>query len=81
MLTQKYRVNGEDITFQVYMKVAEIMDGIDQELQLGCETVSMTFLHSQTYQKINDISSGYWKLDSKDIVSDYLVELKNGNRN
>ncbi len=81
MLTQKYRVNGKDITFQVYMKVAEIMDEIDQELQLGCETVSMTFLHSQTYQKINDISSGYWKLDSKDIVSDYLLELKNGNLN
>lgn len=71
-----YYINDCEITKIIDKKIEEICFFISQEEEKDIIDTYYDFLKSNTYSKLTDFVTQYYRLDVEDMINDYLIELE-----
>lgn len=71
-----YYINDCEITKIIDEKIEEICFLISQEEEKDIIDTYYDFIKSNTYSKLTDFVTQYYRLDVEEMINDYLIELE-----
>ncbi|MFA7446644.1 MAG: hypothetical protein WCY89_11915 [Flavobacteriaceae bacterium] len=71
----KYTFNGEDITFDIMLKIEHTVNIIAEKENCDFDTAYKNFLSSKTYSNITNTDNWLWAESAEFIADDYFREL------
>lgn len=74
---ENYIVKGKDISFDVFLKAADTMTLIGEEMNLDCGSTARIFPVSEVCKNIFDVDTKFWEKSEKELSELFEKEIKN----